>query len=1102
MNNLAFQIYGLKKTGIFQSTWDTTLVSALGGEQAAISATGTNWALNTGATNLNVGGYKHTAGSTTNLTTTLAAATMQMYQITYTISGRTAGSVTINYGGVSTSGLITSSSVNILATATTVFSITPTSDFDGVISISVKQTSSATNQIKLPLPNIGTYNIWVDWGDGTYNNITSYNSTSTLHTYPTSGTYTVRITGSVFVLLFSAGPTNDRLKLKTISSWGKIKFTNYSFFGCSNLTLSGITDVPDLSSVTNFQYLFGGCSKITTIGRINEWNTSSITSMGNVFDSCTLFNSNISNWNVSNVTNFSQMFINATSFNNGFASGDGVGNQLTWTINTTAAVSTTTMFNNATSFNSNLGTGTIPWNVSMVTNFSSMFAGAAKFNNGDESDVTLSKINDWSINTVTAVNMSSMFSSATIFNRNIGSWNVSKVTTFANMFALARDFNNGGSPSINNWSINTASPVPMNSMFYQAYSFNQPIENWNVTSVNTMQQMFSLALAFNQPLANWERSTPGNTSTLANVTNMYQMFCATIPGTAKFNQNIGNWNISGVTNFTQMFANLSNGVNPFNNDGSTSINSWQIKTNGDVNMTGMFTKSVFNQPLNLWNTSAVTNMSTMFQTTYNFDQDLSTWNVNKVTSFSSMFNNAQLFNNGSNLNTNPVTNRIGIDGWNINSTTATNMSSMFQSTPKFDRNISNWDMSRVSTTSSMFANTVAFDQPIGDLNITYVPDVSGMFSNAAKFNQPLANWERVGSTTSYITTMASMFAGARLFNQDISNWNVSGVTNFSSMFSSSWAFNNGLNTGTNLITGRTGIDGWNINTVSSVNMSEMFRGAGGDTYVVFDRPIGNWNTIKVNNMYYMFGKSGNGNHAFNQNIGDWDTGNVINMSYMFNAGQGDGTTSKFNQDISKWNVTKVTDFSYMLAAKQFNNGITVGQNTNPVSGLSGLNGWVINTTGTSVNMQYMFYRASTFNRDISEWNMTKVTNTGFMFNGATIFNQPLANWERIGSTLSGVTNMSTMFSGATAFQQYIGNWNISNVSNFTNFMSTKTTTTFPTQYLDDIYTGWSALPSVKPSISISFNTAASTPAPSTAATAKAKLKATPNNWIIVEATNP
>jgi hypothetical protein len=58
MNRTAFQIYGTKKTGIFQSTWDTTIVS-LGTERTNVGAAGTNWALNTSAINLSTGGYKH-----------------------------------------------------------------------------------------------------------------------------------------------------------------------------------------------------------------------------------------------------------------------------------------------------------------------------------------------------------------------------------------------------------------------------------------------------------------------------------------------------------------------------------------------------------------------------------------------------------------------------------------------------------------------------------------------------------------------------------------------------------------------------------------------------------------------------------------------------------------------------------------------------------------------------------------------------------------------------------------------------------------------------------------------------------------------------------
>ena len=45
-------------------------------------------------------------------------------------------------------------------------------------------------------------------------------------------------------------------------------------------------------------------------------------------------------------------------------------------------------------------------------------------------------------------------------------------------------------------------------------------------------------------------------------------------------------------------------------------------------MSYMFYKATaFNQPLNLWNTSAVTNMSYMFYNAAAFNQNLSGWNV-------------------------------------------------------------------------------------------------------------------------------------------------------------------------------------------------------------------------------------------------------------------------------------------------------------------------------------------------------------------------------------------------------------------------------------------------------------------------------------------
>ena len=52
-------------------------------------------------------------------------------------------------------------------------------------------------------------------------------------------------------------------------------------------------------------------------------------------------------------------------------------------------------------------------------------------------------------------------------------------------------------------------------MFDGATSFNQPLNNWNVSNVTSMEAMFKNAESFNQPLNNWN---------VSNVTNMEDMF--------------------------------------------------------------------------------------------------------------------------------------------------------------------------------------------------------------------------------------------------------------------------------------------------------------------------------------------------------------------------------------------------------------------------------------------------------------------------------------------------------------------------------------------------------------------------------------------------
>jgi surface protein len=62
-------------------------------------------------------------------------------------------------------------------------------------------------------------------------------------------------------------------------------------------------------------------------------------------------------------------------------------------------------------------------------------------------------------------------------------------------------------------------------MFYSAANFNQPIGNWDVSYVTNMESMFENATIFNQDIGNWN---------VSQVTNMIYM-CA---NATKFNQNL------------------------------------------------------------------------------------------------------------------------------------------------------------------------------------------------------------------------------------------------------------------------------------------------------------------------------------------------------------------------------------------------------------------------------------------------------------------------------------------------------------------------------------------------------------------------------------
>jgi len=545
------------------------------------------------------------------------------------------------------------------------------------------------NQIQIKTSSEG-YNYTVDWGDGQTDSNVAGDIT---HTYATTGTYTVSITGDFPQIIF--GENTDAEKLLSIEQWGSIQWQSMSnaFFGCRNL-VGNASDVPDLSQVTDMSRMFVNASAFNQ--DINTWDVSAVTNMSDMFFGASAFNQDISSWDVSTVTNMSGMFSGTSAFNQDISSWD-----------VSAVTNMSGMFLLASAFNQNLNT----WDVSAVTNMNRMFSAASTFNQDisswDVSAVTNMSgmflrasafnqdISSWDVSVVT--NMSDMFSSTCAFNQDISSWDVSAVTNMSGMFLGASAFNQ----NLNTWDVSAV--TNMNRMFSAASTFNQDISSWDVSAVTNMSGMFLRASAFNQDINTWDVSA---------VTDMSSMFS----GASAFNQNLNTWDVSAVTNMSSMFGST------FNQD----INTWDVSAVTD--MSSMFSDaSAFNQDISSWDVSAVTNMSSMFGSAFN--QDINSWDVSAVTDMSSMFRGASTFNQD-------------INSWDVSA--VTDMSSMFRGARAFNQNLNTWDVSAVTTMHAMFASASTFNQNLSVWNVSSVRGMSNMFTDVtltlANYDALLLGW--------------------------------------------------------------------------------------------------------------------------------------------------------------------------------------------------------------------------------------------------------------------------------------------------------------------------------------------------------------------------
>jgi hypothetical protein len=135
-------------------------------------------------------------------------------------------------------------------------------------------------------------------------------------------------------------------------------------------------------------------------------------------------------------------------------------------------------------------------------------------------------------------------------------------------------------------------------------AYQPDVRNFNVGKMTKLDGVFSGSTTFNGVLSTWESVLPGvlrGSSTLKNITSMIETF----KGAESFNQNISNWNMSGVTDVTSMFQ----GAEKFNNG----------KIDGVLD-------SQSNEIAN-WDMSGCKDFKNMFFGAKNFDRIIVNWIV-------------------------------------------------------------------------------------------------------------------------------------------------------------------------------------------------------------------------------------------------------------------------------------------------------------------------------------------------------------------------------------------------------------------------------------------------------------------------------------------
>ena len=366
---------------------------------------------------------------------------------------------------------------------------------------------------------------------------------------------------------------------------------------------------------------------------------------------------------------------------------------------------------------------------------------------------------------------------------------------------------------------------------------------------------------------------------------------------------------------------------------------------------------------------------------------------------------------------------------------------------EYIRSVSQWDALGVTSFSGAFNGATNLESVPASLPST-VTDTSYMFYGASSFN----GGEVSGWDTSSVTDMAFMFNGATAFNQNLSRWNVSNVTNVSGIFTYC-ALCPDLSDVPAFPSEARGVD-----TLGCVNETDMVMELWVNSGDIVALPFGYNDSIRINwgdgysNYYYdeslstMYGITGYVQITISRDGGDidrigndeetpftsvvnvtqWGDFNISSMQYAFYGAVNLASVP----NVLPPNVTNTRGMFF--GATSFNGDISAWD----VSGvdvmdsmfsLTNFNGDISAWDTTAVTEMQAMFAYSSFDQDISDWNTSNVTNMSYMFSNSN-FNGDISEWDT-----SSVTDMDHMFFNSP-FDQNISSWDVSNNVAYANYI--------------------------------------------------------------------